>query len=127
MGPDGEVEDMSYSHEKFKTALSIAMAEWNGKESIGAFIARKNKAYGNSFAIVPAMMRLLYPSGVRVDEYDDFLLLVRDADKSVRIANGSAGEENPWKDKAGYAILAVVAELLRQLESPECQGQDKTT
>ena len=119
---------MSYSHEKFKQALDAVMLDWSDGNSIVKFLTKKNQAYGNSFAIVPAIMHLLYPNGVRPDQYNDFLLLVRDADKNVRIANGAAGEENPWKDKAGYAILAIVAERLRQTRSEtECQEQDKTT
>ncbi len=79
-------------------------------EEIGAEIGRlvdeKNKAYGDSFAKCPQYLLLLYPHGIRPDQYQDMLALVRDFDKNMRIAtNKSAFNEEPWKDKAGYAIL----------------------
>jgi len=51
-------------------------------------------------------MRLLYPDGIRPDQYEDVLLLARDFDKNMRIANHrDAFGENPYSDKIGYAIL----------------------
>ena len=74
---------------------------------IGRVVTRKNKVYGNSFGKSSDFIRLLYPDGIRTDQYDDVLLLARIFDKLVRIATGAKDEENPYMDLAGYAILGV--------------------
>ncbi|MEN6619994.1 MAG: hypothetical protein ABFD50_00365 [Smithella sp.] len=75
---------------------------------IGALVDEKNAAYGDSFRKCSNYLRLLYPDGVKPSQYSDMLALVRDFDKNMRIAtNKGAFGENPWKDKAGYAILKV--------------------
>ena len=76
--------------------------------AIGEIVDVKNVAYGDSFHKCDQYLKLLYPDGVKPDQYKDMLGLVRDFDKSMRIAtNKDALGENPWSDKAGYAILAV--------------------
>jgi|SRR5271166_1491548 len=74
---------------------------------IGALTTRKNKVYGNSFGKTADFIKLLYPEGIRVEQYNDVLLLARIFDKLVRIATGAKNEENPYFDIAGYAILGV--------------------
>jgi hypothetical protein len=75
---------------------------------IGAIVDQKNEAYGDSFAKCPQYLKILYPDGIKPDQYQDALALIRDFDKSMRIAtNRDAMGENPWSDKAGYAILSV--------------------
>ena len=76
-------------------------------EEIGEVVTRKNKVYGNSFGKSADFIRLLYPDGIRPDQYDDVLLLARIFDKLVRIATGAKDEENPYFDIAGYAVLGV--------------------
>lgn len=76
--------------------------------SVGRLVDEKNKAYGGSFAKCPQYLKLLYPNGVRPDQYQDMLALVRDFDKNMRIAtNKNAMGENSWHDKAGYALLSL--------------------
>jgi len=73
---------------------------------IGRLVDTKNKAYGSSFEKCPDYLLLLYPNGVKPYQYVDMLALVRDFDKNMRIAtNKDALGENPWQDKAGYALL----------------------
>jgi hypothetical protein len=74
---------------------------------IGKTVTTKNKVYGNSFGRTADFIKVLYPDGIRVDQYDDVLLMVRIFDKLVRIANGAKDEENPYFDIAGYAVLGV--------------------
>lgn len=74
---------------------------------IGTTVVRKNKVYGNSFGKTTDFIKLLYPHGIRNDQYDDVLLLARIFDKLVRIATGAKDEENPYFDIAGYAVLGV--------------------
>jgi hypothetical protein len=76
-------------------------------QAIGKIVDEKNRAYGDSFHKCGDYLKILYPSGVKPEQYEDMLGLARDFDKSMRIAtNKDALGENPWKDKAGYAIIA---------------------
>lgn len=75
---------------------------------IGALVTVKNKAYGDSFATTGKVLRLLYPDGIRPEQYDDALALVRIWDKMKRIATDKdALGESPYRDIAGYGILGA--------------------
>ena len=77
-------------------------------QEIGALVEEKNKAYGDSFARSGEVLRILYPDGIRPEQYDDMLGVVRVIDKLFRIATDrDAFGENPWQDIAGYGILGV--------------------
>ena len=75
---------------------------------IAKLVSEKQKQYGNSFNKAGEYLRLLYPDGIQLDQYDDMLGLIRDFDKSMRIVHGNQGNEDAWSDKLGYALLAVV-------------------
>lgn len=76
---------------------------------IGALVAEKNAAYGDSFAKTGAFLELLYPTGIRPDQFGDALCLVRIFDKMMRIANQkNAFGESPYRDIAGYGIVGEV-------------------
>lgn len=79
-----------------------------GKE-IAETVVEKNLAYGDAINKVAGIMMILFPNGVQPRQYMDLLLLVRDLDKTCRIADGNpdAFEESPWKDKAGYGICGM--------------------
>lgn len=73
---------------------------------IGRLVDRKQKAYGRSFDKTGDVIKILYPSGIRHDQYADLLAIVRILDKFFRIAtNPAALGESPWADIAGYALL----------------------
>lgn len=74
--------------------------------TIGKLVDEKNKAYGDSFKHAGEILKVLYPAGVRPDQYQDMLYTVRVIDKLFRIAThkGAFGE-NPAQDIAGYSIL----------------------
>ena len=75
---------------------------------IGELVERKNAAYGSSFAKAGAHLRLLYPDGLKPEQYDDALLLVRIFDKQMRIATDrDALGESPYGDISGYGILGA--------------------
>lgn len=75
---------------------------------IGKLVAEKNAAYGDSFAQSCRILEVLFPSGVRPDQYRDMLGLVRVIDKMFRIATHKhALGESPWTDITGYGILGV--------------------
>lgn len=76
-------------------------------ESIGALVDRKNKQYGDAFNRSGSILEVLYPDGVRPEQYRDMLGVIRVVDKLFRIANGKQGPEDPWQDIAGYGLLGT--------------------
>jgi hypothetical protein len=83
---------------------------------IGKLVQAKNLAYGNSAGNAGAIMRVLYPDGVKPHQYDDALLVVRVLDKLSRIAQrGEDGQdkggESPWSDISGYGVLGLAADV----------------
>lgn len=83
-------------------------------ELIGQLVDKKNQAYGNSYAKSGEFLRLLYPNGIKPEQYDDMLGLIRLFDKQMRIANNKqAFGENPWNDIAGYGLLYSSEEDLK--------------
>lgn len=77
-------------------------------EQVGALVDVKNAAYGDSFACCGEFLRLLYPDGIRPEQYTDALCLVRIFDKMKRIATRKdAFGESPYRDIAGYGLLGA--------------------
>ena len=73
---------------------------------IGELVDRKQRAYGDSMGKAPHILRVLYPDGITVEQYEDVLAVTRVLDKLSRIATDkNAMDENPWQDIAGYGIL----------------------
>jgi hypothetical protein len=79
-------------------------------KAIGDIVADKNKEYGDSALVSGKILQLLYPDGVRPDQYVDMLLIVRVIDKLSRIAH-EGKTEDPYLDLAGYGILGYVYKL----------------
>jgi hypothetical protein len=74
--------------------------------AIGCLVDKKQKAYGRSFDHSGAILAILYPYGVKPEQYGDLLGMVRILDKLFRIATDKqALGESPWTDVAGYALL----------------------
>lgn len=76
----------------------------------------KGKAYGSSFDDAGKIIAILFPDGVRPDQYTDLLAITRILDKLFRIATDkNALNEEPYKDIAGYGLLGLRRErLLKQ-------------
>jgi hypothetical protein len=75
---------------------------------IADLVTTKQQQYGDAFGVAPQILALLYPDGVRVEQYDDLLAVVRILDKLKRIATDKQGDgENPAQDIAGYALLML--------------------
>ena len=74
---------------------------------LGALCSEKNKSYGSSFGDKSAyFLTLLYPDGVKPEQYKNMLVLARIFDKQMRLAtNPDAFNEDAWADIAGYSIL----------------------
>jgi hypothetical protein len=87
-------------------------------EQIGQIVAQKNAAYGSAFSEAHHILKVLYPNGIRPEQYTDALAITRVLDKLFRIANKKeAFGENPWGDIAGYAVLGVVNALQEDSKS----------
>ena len=77
-------------------------------KSIGTLTSEKNAAYGDSFGQACDVLKVLYPDGVKPEQYKDMLAVVRVIDKLFRIANKKdAFGESPWRDICGYALLGI--------------------
>jgi hypothetical protein len=81
-------------------------------EDVGAHIGRlvdtKNRVYGDSFSKSGEVLKLLYPNGVKPEEYKTLLAVTRIIDKLFRIATDKdALGEDPWSDIVGYGLLAL--------------------
>ena len=78
---------------------------------LGELLESKQAAYGDVFSATPAIIGLLFPDGIPVLAYRDVLTVVRILDKIGRICTaagrGDLGGEDPWRDIAGYAMLAL--------------------
>lgn len=75
-------------------------------QQLGEILVEKNKSYGDATAKCAEIFRVLYPDGIRPEQYGDALLMVRITDKLQRIAhNKQAFNEDPYFDIAGYGIL----------------------
>jgi hypothetical protein len=80
-------------------------------KTIGSLVEEKNKAYGDSFTRSQEVIKVLFPDGVKPEQYRDMLGMVRVIDKMFRIATDKdAFGESPWKDICGYAILGVAGD-----------------
>ena len=81
-------------------------------KQIGTLLNEKQMSYGDAFGKMTEIFKILYPDGIKEHQYQDTLTIVRILDKIFRIANlpedkkDRMGEE-PYKDIAGYAILAL--------------------
>jgi len=75
---------------------------------IGDLVQEKNDAYGDSFGQACRILEVLYPAGIKPNQYRDALAITRVIDKLFRLANKKdAFGESPWRDICGYSILGV--------------------
>ena len=75
---------------------------------IGQLVCKKQAAYGNAFGRAGDVLRVLYPNGVKPEQYDDMLAVTRIVDKLFRIATmKDAFDESPFADIAGYGLLGA--------------------
>jgi hypothetical protein len=90
---------------------------------VGRLVTEKDAAYGRSVATAGTMLAVLYPDGVRPEQYRDLLLVTRVLDKLKRVANRKdAFAESPWRDIAGYGVLGAALDegdgsAVRELEA----------
>lgn len=76
---------------------------------VANLVIEKQVAYGDAFGQAGRVLEILYPAGIKCEQYNDVLTIVRVLDKLFRIANQKeAFGEDPWKDIMGYGLLATV-------------------
>lgn len=79
---------------------------------IGQLVNDKQEAYGDSFSKSEQIIKILFPDGVKSENYRDLLTVTRIIDKLFRIATRkNAFGESPYRDIAGYALLGLVSDL----------------
>ena len=66
----------------------------------------KRQAYGDAFDNVSEILKILYPEGVKPEDYQNLLTLTRILDKIYRITNNDTTED-AWFDIAGYCFLSM--------------------
>jgi hypothetical protein len=76
-------------------------------KEIADLVFRKQIEYGDSFHNSGDVLRKLYPNGVKLEDYDNLLVVTRIIDKLFRIANGDQGNESAFADIAGYGLLGA--------------------
>jgi len=81
-------------------------------KDIGSLVEEKQEAYGDSFSKSEKIINILYPNGVKPENYRDLLTVTRIIDKLFRIATRkNAFGESPYRDIAGYALLGIASDL----------------
>jgi len=97
-------------------------------EKVIALTEEKDAAYGHAVATAGDVLKLLYPDGVKPEQYRDAAIMVRVIDKLKRIATKkNAFGESPWLDIMGYGLAAEVAETTADVEAtlPQAKATDK--
>lgn len=75
-------------------------------------VDRSNAAYGDSTEKSSEILQILWPEGVPIDRMHDLRCMVSIIDKLSRIATDKdAFGESPYRDIAGYAMLAYRHDL----------------
>lgn len=87
-------------------------------KEIGTLVEEKNKAYGSAFDKAGDFMRILYPEGIKPEQYKDMLCTVRIFDKLMRIATSYEGTEErkieAYSDIMGYSLLGLRASAVEK-------------
>tara|TARA_R100001509_G_scaffold152640_1_gene113056 strand:+ start:409 stop:819 length:411 start_codon:yes stop_codon:yes gene_type:complete len=77
-------------------------------KSVGKLVAEKQEAYGDSFGKAHKILKVLFPDGIRPEQYLDVLTICRVVDKLFRLATDPTyGDESPWRDICGYSLLSM--------------------
>jgi hypothetical protein len=81
-------------------------------QAVGKIVTKKQLAYGDSFGQSGKVMKILYPEGIKTEQMDDALCVVRILDKLFRLATSpNALGESPYQDIAGYALLGLARQI----------------
>jgi hypothetical protein len=86
---------------------------------LGKLVKDKQHAYGDSFNKSAQIIKILYPDGIKPENYKDLLTITRIIDKLFRIATRKdAFGESPYRDIAGYSLLGLANDLEEEKKNP---------
>jgi len=74
-------------------------------EELATLLTAKHLQYGESYKQSGQVLKLLYPDGIKVEQYGDMLAVTRIVDKLFRIAVGRSDDVENWRDVAGYGLI----------------------
>jgi len=74
-------------------------------EKLAILLAKKHIQYGESYKRSGDILKLLYPDGIKPEQYGDMLAVTRIIDKLFRIAVGKSDDVENWRDVAGYGLI----------------------
>lgn len=95
-------------------------------QEVGELCEAKNRAYGSSFETSAEFLKLLFPDGIRPEQYLNVLLLARIYDKLGRIATDTnAFDEDPFKDLVGYGILGCLTKRGARYAAEDAKADQK--
>lgn len=87
-------------------------------KGIADLVTEKEKAYGSAFDKAGDFLKLLYPNGIKPEQYKDMLCVVRMFDKLMRISTSYEGTEekkvDAYSDLTGYGLLGLRSSLEEQ-------------
>jgi hypothetical protein len=89
-------------------------------DAVAEIVKKKNLAYGDSFGTSGAAWKILYPGGIKPEQYEEALLLARIWDKMKRLAtNNDPFGESPFVDIAGYALCGLTLDKRKEPTCPQ--------
>ena len=81
---------------------------------VARILDKTNAAYGDSTEKSAKILGILFPNGIQPEQLHDARCMTSILDKLSRIATDKdAFGESPWRDVAGYALLAYRHDLKR--------------
>ena len=82
-------------------------------KSVGNLVAEKQEAYGDSFSKSHKILKVLYPEGIKTEQYMDVLTICRVVDKLFRLATDpNYGDESPLYPSKDFQILTTGMKVL---------------
>ena len=91
--------------------------------ALGQLVDSKQAQYGDSIAAMGPLLKLHFPNGIKPEQYNTVALLVRIEDKLGRLTRGNGeGDEDAWKDIAGYGLLGSRQQQLNKDRTNGNQG-----
>lgn len=77
-------------------------------QELAEMLGNKAKKYGNSYEILPDLLKIFFPEGIKVEQYSDVIFYTRILDVMIRRANGNYPDA--FKFISGYATVQQISE-----------------
>jgi hypothetical protein len=75
---------------------------------VALLVEDKQAQYGDAFGKSEQILKVLYPNGVKPEDYQNLLTITRIVDKLFRLATNNGNDrEDPWRDICGYSLLSL--------------------